>query len=79
MKRRDADIAAASEAFAIKKMELREKQAALDEKAKFLEQEKANNKEVRARKQRQSPANRLWKLSRSPFDRSKMMAIHMHL
>lgn len=46
MKRRDGDIAAASEAFAMKKMELREKQAALDEKARFLEQEKANNKEV---------------------------------
>mmetsp|Transcript_5128 Transcript_5128/g.9691 ORF Transcript_5128/g.9691 Transcript_5128/m.9691 type:complete len:950 (+) Transcript_5128:130-2979(+) len=51
MKRRDGDIAAASEAFAHKKMEIREKQANLDEKAKFLEQEKANNKEVEARVQ----------------------------
>mmetsp|Transcript_5711 Transcript_5711/g.6544 ORF Transcript_5711/g.6544 Transcript_5711/m.6544 type:complete len:927 (+) Transcript_5711:140-2920(+) len=49
MKRRDAAIQAASERFATKKLEIREKQAQLDEKAKFLEQEKANNKEVDAR------------------------------
>jgi len=49
MKRRDQDIQAASEAFAGKKMEIREKQANLDERAKFLEQEKANNREVDAR------------------------------
>eukprot|EP00854_Cymbomonas_tetramitiformis_P008918 gene8918-10568_t len=49
MKRRDAAIQAASERFAQKKMEIRHKQGQLDEKAKFLEQEKANNKEVDAR------------------------------
>lgn len=46
MKRRDVAIQDASEAFAEKKMELREKQSMLDAQARFLENEELNNKEV---------------------------------
>mmetsp|Transcript_20436 Transcript_20436/g.66353 ORF Transcript_20436/g.66353 Transcript_20436/m.66353 type:complete len:909 (-) Transcript_20436:163-2889(-) len=49
MKRRDLAIQAASERFAAKKTELREKQGRLDERARFLEQEQANNREIDAR------------------------------
>ena len=49
MKRRDEAIQEASKAFALKKKEIRAKQAALDERARFLEQEINNNKEMDAR------------------------------
>jgi len=49
MKNRDESIQEASKAFAAKKREIRAKQAALDERARFLEQEVNNNKELDAR------------------------------
>ncbi|GAX79427.1 hypothetical protein CEUSTIGMA_g6868.t1 [Chlamydomonas eustigma] len=49
MTHRDAAIAAASELFAVKKMELRQRKVELDAQARFLEDESMNNKEVDAR------------------------------
>lgn len=49
MRHRDEAIAAASEQFAERKAELRDKQAELDSQARFLENEVANNKELDAR------------------------------
>lgn len=49
MRHRDEAIAVASERFAAKKLEIREKKAELDAQARFLEDEGMNNKEVDAR------------------------------
>ena len=46
MKRRDQAIQQASELFADRKQELREKQMQLDAQARFLENEEVNNKEL---------------------------------
>mmetsp|Transcript_5315 Transcript_5315/g.17662 ORF Transcript_5315/g.17662 Transcript_5315/m.17662 type:complete len:868 (+) Transcript_5315:644-3247(+) len=48
MRKRDESIQRASEAFAQRKLELREKQMALDHTAKFLDNEVANNRELDA-------------------------------
>jgi len=49
MSHRDEAIAVASEQFAAKKLEIRQKKAELDAQARFLEDEGVNNKEVDAR------------------------------
>ncbi len=49
MRRRDEAIAVSSEAFAEKKALLRTRQSELDSQARFLEAEKANNKELEGR------------------------------
>ena len=49
MRHRDAAIALASEQFAAKKADLRERRSELDAQARFLETEGLNNKEVDAR------------------------------
>ena len=49
MHHRDEAIAVASEQFAAKKLEIRQKKAELDAQARFLEDEGMNNKEVDAR------------------------------
>ena len=48
MKRRDQAIQEASRTFAARRKEIRMKQAALEERRRFLEQEVANNKELGA-------------------------------
>lgn len=49
MRHRDIAVGVASEQFAMQKAELREKKAALDAQARFLEAEGLNNREVDAR------------------------------
>ena len=49
MHHRDEAIVVAGEQFAAKKLEIRERKAALDAQARFLEDEGVNNKEADAR------------------------------